>query len=148
MSRASSSGSRSPRRAGRAHGAEPDDRPAESLAPGRQVRSDRRARGRARRFEEGIELPTAMLEGPEREIKLLSYHQDDLVGERTRVQNRLRWAAAQPLARAGPPGRLPHGRTARTVRWGAGGNQAGRLARAALAPPVYPTTPAIMHDPG
>ena len=37
------------------------------------------------------ELPVAHLEGPSREVKLLLDHRDDLVGERTRVQNRLRW---------------------------------------------------------
>jgi transposase len=43
-------------------------------------------------LEEGIEtLPSAVLEGPEREIKLLLDHREDLVAERTRIQNRLRW---------------------------------------------------------
>jgi transposase len=37
------------------------------------------------------ELPVARLEGTSREVKLLLDHRDDLVGERTRVQNRLRW---------------------------------------------------------
>jgi transposase len=43
-------------------------------------------------LEEGIDtLPAARLEGPAREIKLLLDHRDDLVAERTRIQNRLRW---------------------------------------------------------
>lgn len=43
-------------------------------------------------LEEGIEtLPTARLEGPAREVKLLLDHREDLIAERTRVQNRLRW---------------------------------------------------------
>ena len=43
-------------------------------------------------LEEGIQtLPVAALEGPAREIKLLLDHRDDLVGERTRIQQRLRW---------------------------------------------------------
>jgi transposase len=43
-------------------------------------------------LEEGVEtLPTARLEGPAREIKLLLDHREDLVAERTRTQNRLRW---------------------------------------------------------
>jgi transposase len=43
-------------------------------------------------LEEGIEtLPIARLAGPAREIKLLLDHREDLVGERTRIQNRLRW---------------------------------------------------------
>jgi transposase len=36
-------------------------------------------------------LPEAFLAGPEREIKLLLDHHDDLVAERTRIQSRLRW---------------------------------------------------------
>ena len=36
-------------------------------------------------------LPVAQLEGPSREVKLLVDHREDLVGERTRIQNRLRW---------------------------------------------------------
>jgi transposase len=36
-------------------------------------------------------LPVARLAGPEREIRLLTDHRDDLVGERTRIQQRLRW---------------------------------------------------------
>jgi transposase len=43
-------------------------------------------------LEEGVEtLPTATLDGPAREIKLLLDHREDLIGERTRIQNRLRW---------------------------------------------------------
>src|SRR5467141_2523124 len=37
------------------------------------------------------DLPVAQLEGRNRDVKLLLDHRDDLVGERTRVQNRLRW---------------------------------------------------------
>jgi transposase len=37
------------------------------------------------------DLPVARLEGESREVKLLLDHREDLVGERTRVQNRLRW---------------------------------------------------------
>jgi transposase len=74
-------------------------------------------------LEEGIEaLPSAVLEGPEREIKLLLDHRDDLVGEQTRIQNRLRWL----LHDRWPELELPRGRL-RTIwldRLGA------RLARA------------------
>jgi len=43
-------------------------------------------------LQEGIDtLPTARLEGPAWEVKLLLDHRDDLVAERTRIQNRLRW---------------------------------------------------------
>ena len=37
------------------------------------------------------QLPVARLEGPEREIRLLVDHREDLIGERTRIQQRLRW---------------------------------------------------------
>lgn len=37
------------------------------------------------------ELPTACLDGPEREVRLLTDHRETLVAERTRVVNRLRW---------------------------------------------------------
>jgi transposase len=36
-------------------------------------------------------LPVAHLDGVEREVRLLVDHREDLVAERTRVQNRLRW---------------------------------------------------------
>src|SRR5260370_26272094 len=36
-------------------------------------------------------LPVAQLEGREREVKLLVDHREDLVGERTRIQNRPLW---------------------------------------------------------
>ena len=37
------------------------------------------------------DLPSACLDGPERELRLLVDHREDLVGERTRAINRLRW---------------------------------------------------------
>jgi len=37
------------------------------------------------------ELASARLDGPEREIRLLVDHREDLVAERTRIQQRLRW---------------------------------------------------------
>ena len=39
----------------------------------------------------GEDLPVATLDGPDREIRLLVDHREDLVAERTRAQNRLRW---------------------------------------------------------
>jgi transposase len=36
-------------------------------------------------------LPMAQLDGPTREVRLLVDHREDLVAERTRIQNRLRW---------------------------------------------------------
>jgi transposase len=37
------------------------------------------------------DLPMACLDGPERELRLLVDHRDDLVRERTRIQSRIRW---------------------------------------------------------
>ncbi|MHA6781112.1 IS110 family transposase [Pseudonocardia saturnea] len=37
------------------------------------------------------DLPAAHLDGPAREVQLLAGHRDDLVAERTRIINRLRW---------------------------------------------------------
>jgi transposase len=37
------------------------------------------------------DLPTARLDGREREVRLLVDHREDLIGERTRIINRLRW---------------------------------------------------------
>lgn len=37
------------------------------------------------------DLPSAQLDGPERELRLLVDHREDLIGERTRASNRLRW---------------------------------------------------------
>jgi transposase len=43
-------------------------------------------------LQEGIcTLPVASLEGRAREVKLLLDHREDLICERTRIQNRLRW---------------------------------------------------------
>jgi transposase len=45
----------------------------------------------ARAAQREDDLPTARLEGDEREVRLLCDHREDLVNERTRYQNRLRW---------------------------------------------------------
>lgn len=45
----------------------------------------------ARAFLREPSLPVARLEGPERQIRLLLDHREDLVCERTRMQQRLRW---------------------------------------------------------
>jgi transposase len=37
------------------------------------------------------DLPAARLDGPSRQVRLLVDHRDDLVGERTRIQSRIRW---------------------------------------------------------
>jgi transposase len=41
-------------------------------------------------------LPTARLDGVERELRLLVDHREDLVGERTRIISRLRWHLHEP----------------------------------------------------
>jgi hypothetical protein len=70
---------------------------------------------------------------------------DDLPDARIRRgAARFQAAAPGPLNADGEERRRAVcGRTARTVRWGAGGNQASRLVRAVPAPPVYPTTPVV-----
>ncbi len=45
----------------------------------------------ARAFLREPDLPAASLAGSEREIRLLADHREHLVGERTRIGNRLRW---------------------------------------------------------
>ena len=45
----------------------------------------------ARAFLRDPDLPVAFLAGVEREIRLLADHREDLVQERTRIGNRLRW---------------------------------------------------------
>jgi transposase len=57
--------------------------------PGKSDPIDALAVARAALREPG--LPTARLDGPEREVRLLVDHREDLVAERTRVQSRLRW---------------------------------------------------------
>jgi transposase len=45
----------------------------------------------ARAAQREEDLPTAHLDGPEREIRLFTDHREDLVNERTRAENRLHW---------------------------------------------------------
>jgi transposase len=59
-----------------------------SREPGKSDPIDALAVARAALRED---LPTATLDGPEREVRLLVDHREDLVAERTRAQNRLRW---------------------------------------------------------
>jgi transposase len=51
------------------------------------------------------DLPTARLDGPAREVRLLADHRDDLVAERTRVINRLRWHLHEMDPSWAPPAR-------------------------------------------
>jgi transposase len=59
-----------------------------SREPGKSDPIDARAVARAALRED---LPAARLDGPERDLRLLVDHRDDLVAERTRIENRLRW---------------------------------------------------------
>lgn len=75
-----------------------------SRVPGKSDPIDALAVARAALRE--LDLPTASLDGPERDIRLLLDHRDDLVAERTRMHNRLRWhlheldPAASPALRS------------------------------------------------
>jgi transposase len=60
-----------------------------SREPGKSDPIDALAVARAAQREP--DLPVATLDGPEREVRLLVDHREDLVAERTRAQNRLRW---------------------------------------------------------
>jgi transposase len=51
------------------------------------------------------DLPVARLDGPARELRLLVDHRDDLVAERTRVINRLRWHLHELDPALAPPAR-------------------------------------------
>ena len=51
------------------------------------------------------DLPTAQLAGPERNVRLLLDHREDLVAERTRSQNRLRWHLHELQPGHEPPAR-------------------------------------------
>lgn len=53
----------------------------------------------------GEDLPVATLDGPDREIRLLVDNREDLVAERTRAQNRLRWHLHELDAWNEPPAR-------------------------------------------
>jgi transposase len=74
-----------------------------SREPGKSDPIDALAVARAALRED---LPVATLDGPEREVRLLVDHREDLVAERTRAQNRLRWhlheldPGVEPVARS------------------------------------------------
>jgi transposase len=59
-----------------------------SREPGKSDPIDALAVARAALRED---LPVAALDGPDREVRLLVDHREDLVAERTRAENRLRW---------------------------------------------------------
>jgi transposase len=52
------------------------------------------------------DLPVAKLEGAGREVRLLLDHREDLVAERTRIQNRLRWHLHELEPEAAIPARM------------------------------------------
>ncbi len=73
-----------------------------SREPGKSDPIDALAVARAALRED---LPVATLDGPDREVRLLVDHREDLVTERTRAENRLRWhlheldPGSEPVAR-------------------------------------------------
>ena len=74
-----------------------------SREPGKSDPIDALAVARAALRED---LPVATLDGPDRDIRLLVDHREDLVAERTRAENRLRWhlheldPGSEPVARS------------------------------------------------
>lgn len=74
-----------------------------SREPGKSDPIDALAVARAALRED---LPAATLDGPDRDVRLLVDHREDLVAERTRAQNRLRWhlheldPGSEPAARS------------------------------------------------
>jgi transposase len=51
------------------------------------------------------DLPVARLDGPERDIRLLVEHREDLVAERTRIEQRLCWHLHELMPREESPAR-------------------------------------------
>ena len=79
------------------------------------------------------DLPVAVLDGPERDVRLLVDHRDDLVAERTRDQARLRWHLHELDPGSEPPARsLDRAKVlaALETRLGAFDGTVARLARA------------------
>jgi transposase len=81
----------------------------QARTPGKSDPIDALAVARAALREPG--LPVAHLDGLERQVRLLGDHREDLVAERTRVQNRLRWH----LHELEPGWEIPAGGLDRTV---------------------------------
>lgn len=75
-----------------------------SREPGKSDPIDALAVARAALREPG--LPAAQLDGPERDLRLLVDHRDDLVVQRTQIENRLRWHLHELS-----PGNEPAGRS-------------------------------------
>jgi transposase len=73
-----------------------------SREPGKSDPIDALAVARAALRED---LPVATLDGPDREIRLLVDHREDIVAERTRAQNRLRWHLHELDPGSEPPSR-------------------------------------------
>jgi transposase len=82
------------------------------------------------------DLPVAVLDGPERDLRLLVDHRDDLVAERTRDQARLRWHLHELDPGNEPPARsLDRAKVLAALdsRLGAFDGTVARLARALVA---------------
>jgi transposase len=62
------------------------------------------------------DLPVAWLDGPAREVRLLADHREDLIAERTRVINRLRWHLHELDPTWDPPARsVPRPSTTKAI---------------------------------
>jgi len=61
------------------------------------------------------DLPVARLDGPEREVRLLVDHREDLLAERTRLVNRVRWHLHELMPGQEPPPRTLHRPTVTAV---------------------------------
>jgi transposase len=78
------------------------------------------------------DLPAATIEGPERDLRLLVDHREDLVKERTAIVNRLRWHLLDTLPGVDPPARTldrPAMRADLDMRLAAVPGVAARIAR-------------------
>lgn len=81
--------------------------------PGKSDPIDALAVARAALREPG--LPVARLDGPERELRLLVDHRDDLVATRTQIEDRLRWHLHELEPELEPSGRSLHRAVVRTA---------------------------------
>lgn len=104
-----------------------------SREPGKSDPIDALAVARAALRED---LPVATLDGPDREVRLLVDHREDLVAERTRAQNRLRWHLHELDPGTEPPLRSLDRRAVLTVletRLAEAPGTVGRIARELVA---------------
>ena len=88
------------------------------------------------------DLPVAKLDGPEREVRLLVDHREDLVGERTRMISRLRWHLHEL-----DPGNEPAARTLNHLR-NLGRHRTLQESRRLRAPQRHRAVARLVIEPG